>query len=237
MNEMSAKLYGIGVGVGNPMDLTLGALNLIKKCEVIFFPNENKDDCVAYKIVRQILPELDSRTLIFCDFPMTKDSEILKRSWEFAADKICDYLQKGLDVCFLTIGDPSVYSTYFYVDEIVCERGFGTCIVSGVTSFCSAAAVLGIPLASMNEQIHIIPSSYDISDALNLDGTLIFMKSGRRLSVLKEELIKYSGKEKISVYGVSNCGMENQRKYFSAQELDCCSGYLTTVIVKKSGNI
>lgn len=234
MDKMQGKLYGIGVGVGNPMDITLRAFDLIKNCDVIFFPNKNKDECVAYKIVRQILPELDSKNLVFCDFPMTKDSEILKRSWKMAADKVCDFLRRGIDVCFLMIGDPSIYSTYFYVDEIVCERGFETCIVSGVTSFCSAAAVLGIPLASMNEQIHIVPSSCEISEALNLDGTLIFMKSGKRLSVLREELMRYSEGKKISVYGVSNCGMENERVYFSAREIDSSSGYLTTVIVKKT---
>lgn len=52
---MKGKLYGIGVGPGDPELLTLKGVRLINECDVIAIPNKNKEKCVAYKIVKGIV--------------------------------------------------------------------------------------------------------------------------------------------------------------------------------------
>lgn len=228
---MKGILYGIGVGIGTSSGLSINALETIKKCDVIFFPNKSRADCRAYQIVNSYLNELETKKLCFCDFPMTKDEKSLAQAWEKCAGMICEDL-KEKNVAFLTIGDPSLYSTFFYIKELVEKNGFKSQIIAGIPSFCAVAAKLGMSLALENEQIHIIPDTDNLEKDFFLSGTLVFMKSGKNLSKLKDFLISH--KNQIKEFGaVSNCGFEDEKIMLSPEELDE-KLYLTVVIVKKN---
>ena len=99
--------------------------------------------------------------------------------------------------------------------------------ISGVPSFCAAAAVLGRPLANGSEQLHIIPSSYNVEEALSLPGTKVLMKAGSRMAKVKK-LLEENGYE---AQGVQRCGMEGEKIYRSTAELDEEAGYYTILIV------
>ena len=105
-----------------------------------------------------------------------------------------------------------------------------------VQSFCAAAARLGISLGEMMDEIHIIPASYDVRDTVGYGGTCVYMTSGKKLSELIEVLRTGDAirKKKMTVYGVTNCGMESERVYRGLDELTEAKGYLTIVIVKYS---
>lgn len=112
-------------------------------------------------------------------------------------------------------------------------------MISGVPSFCAAAARLGISLGKMRDEIHIIPASYDVRDTVGYGGTCVYMKSGKKLAELIEVLRTESKGEAgegadMTVYGVTNCGMESERVYRGLDELTEAKGYLTIVIVKYS---
>ena len=51
-------LYGVSVGPGDPELLTLKAARIIRQAQVIALPQESRENCVAYKIARQAVPEL-----------------------------------------------------------------------------------------------------------------------------------------------------------------------------------
>lgn len=111
------------------------------------------------------------------------------------------------------------------------------CYVYGIEpSFCAAAARLGISLGEMMDEIHIIPASYDVRDTVGYGGTCVYMKSGKKLAELIEVLRTGDAirKKKMTVYGVTNCGMESERVYRGLDELTEAKGYLTIVIVKYS---
>lgn len=114
------------------------------------------------------------------------------------------------------------------------------CYVYGIVpSFCAAAARLGISLGEMMDEIHIIPASYDVRDTVGYGGTCVYMKSGKKLAELIEVLRTESKGEAgegadMTVYGVTNCGMESERVYRGLDELTEAKGYLTIVIVKYS---
>ena len=111
-------------------------------------------------------------------FPMTKDESRLTAAHEQICLEIKKLLDNGRQVAFLTIGDPTVYSTYQYIHKRVVKGGYEAHIVNGVPSFCAAAGALGISLADNKEEIHVIPASYQIEDALKLPGTKVLMKAG-----------------------------------------------------------
>ncbi|WP_413828343.1 SAM-dependent methyltransferase, partial [Methanobrevibacter sp. UBA46] len=50
-------------------------------------------------------------------FPMTEDKNILEKHWDDASRIISNFLDKGLDVAFITLGDPAIFSTFSYVQK------------------------------------------------------------------------------------------------------------------------
>lgn len=231
-NIKKGVLYGVGVGPGDPEFLTLKAVRIIRESNVILLPNGKKEDCYAYQIVRQVLPEIDDKELLCSTFPMTKDEREMEKAHEHIVHTVMDYLSKGRQMAFLTIGDPAVYSTYTYIHEQVLSAGGTARMISGVPSFCAVAARLGISLGENEDKIHIIPATYDIRESQKLTGTRIYMKSGRRLTELIDALREESQYKDIRVYSVSNCGLPDETVCMGLDALNPDRKYLTTVIVK-----
>lgn len=226
---MAGKLYGVGVGPGDPELLTLKALRLVKEAEVIALPGEIPEDTVAFKIVEGAYPELGKKELLAVPFPMSKDPEVLKSYHDAGAEKVKAVLDQGKDVVFLTLGDPTVYSTYIYIQRIVKKCGYDAEIINGVPSFCAVAAKLGDSLADRSEQLHIIPSNYDIKEALKLPGNKILMKAASKLSDVKK-VLKEQGQK---AWMIENCGMEEEKIYHSVEEMPEKATYYTTLLVKE----
>lgn len=107
-------------------------------------------------------------------------------------------------MAFLTIGDPSVYSTYGYIHRRIAAWGGNVKMISGVPSFCAAAASLGISLGDNRDEIHVIPGSYEVEETMALSGTRVYMKSGKSLAHLKALLEEQQKEKKMSVYCVEN---------------------------------
>ncbi len=226
---MTGCLYGVGVGPGDPELLTLKAVRTMKECDVIVVPGELPKETIAWKIAVQACPEMEEKEVIGISMPMTKDKAVLEESQRKGADTIKSYLDQGKDVAFLTLGDPTIYSTYLYVHKLIGEVGYQTEIINGIPSFCAAAASLNIGLSEQEEQIHIIPASYDVEDALVLPGNKILMKAGKQLPKVVQE-IRETGQ---SACAVENCSMKDEKIYKSIEEFPDEAGYLVLTIVKE----
>ena len=230
---MQGKLYGVGVGPGDPELLTLKALRLIKENEVIAVPGKDIRASVAYQIVKGAYEDLDKKTLIPVAMPMTKDPQVLKANHDKAADQVEDYLREGKNVVFLTLGDTTVYSTYLYVHKRILERGYEAEIVSGITSFCAVAARLNMGLVEADQPLHVIPATYkaqEMDEILELPGTKVLMKTGKKMKQVKESIEK-SGQKAVMI---ENCGMPSEKIYRSAEEIPEDSGYYSLIIVKEN---
>ena len=204
---MTGILFGTGIGPGDPELMTLKAVRLIRENDTIAVPGEKPEESIAYQIAVQAVPELAEKELVAIPMPMTKNAKELEENHRRGAEKIEELLDAGKNVVFLTLGDPTVYSTYLYVHRRVLEDGYDARIVSGVTSFCAAAASLSEGLVENSEELHVIPASYQIEDALELSGTKVLMKAGKKMPAVKQFL-----KEKnCRAVMVENCGMDTVR--------------------------
>ncbi len=208
--------------------LTLKAVKAIRRSDVIVVPGEDYRASTAYNIARRAVPELESMAVAGVGMPMTKDREILDAGYRKAADLIEAWLLEGKDVGFLTLGDVTIYSTYLYVHRLVGADGFRTEIINGIPSFCAAAARLNTGLAERSEELHIIPASYRIEESLELPGTKVLMKAGSQIEHVRD-ILKERGLEAATVV---NCGMENERIYWSVDEIDGKTGYYSLMIMK-----
>lgn len=225
---MPGKIYGVGVGPGDPELMTLKAVRLIKSADVIAIPGKDRETCVAFGIAAKAVDEILKKEILPVVFPMTKDEEALEASHEKGARAAAEVLDTGKNVVFLTLGDPAVYSTYLYLHKRLVSWGYESEIVSGVPSFCAAAARLSVSLGEKSESIHILPGSYPIEKGLELSGTKVLMKSGKQIKLVKEALAA-RGMEAVMA---ENCGMENERLVFRTGDIPENAGYYSLLIVK-----
>ena len=223
---MRGKAYGVGVGPGDPELMTLKAVRLIRENDVIAVPGKIAEESVAYKIALGAVPEIAKKTLVPVYMPMVRDREKVAEEHKKGAGLLEEYLDQGKNVVYLTLGDPTVYCTFSYLQHILEADGYDVELVSGITSFCAAAARLNIPLTEWNEPLHVIPASHNTDGKLDLPGTYVLMKSASRMKETKEILIR-SGRR---VGCVENCGMKNEKVYHSAQEIPDDAGYFSLII-------
>jgi len=229
---MYGILYGVGVGPGDPELMTLKAVRLIRENEVIAVPGDKPKDTTAYQIAVQAVPELKEKELEAVCLPMTMNRKEMDQRHEMATDQIEEILKKGKNVVFLTLGDPTVYSTYLYIQRKIRKRGYRTEIVSGIPSFCAAAACANVALAEWDEQLHIIPARYHIEHGLNDSGNYVLMKSGKKMKQVKQ-MLQESGRDVIMV---ENCGMPEERVCHGADKIPDDAGYYSLIIAKESNN-
>ena len=132
----------------------------IKECAIIAVPASGQDVNAALTIAAGAVPELSQREITEIPMPMIRDKEKLRESHDAAARQVMEFLQEGKDVAFLTLGDPSIYSTYIYIHKRVLAAGFEAQLVPGIPSFCAAAARLNEGLTETSQALHVIPASY-----------------------------------------------------------------------------
>ena len=224
------KFFGIGVGPGDTELLTIKAANLIKKIDVICSPRSAESKrSLALSIVQPILDERDDVYEILDPlFPMIEDETALNTYWDQAAEIIKKKLVQGMDVGFITLGDPTVYSTFSYVAKRLVELHFEIEVIPGVTSFTGCAAAAGISLAEKDEIVVIVPKVDDrLASILKYGDTFIIMKTSRHSEIL-EEIVSKDTRDK-SIISVQNCSMtdENVFEGFSKDKK-----YLSTTIIK-----
>lgn len=203
---MKGKLYGIGVGPGDPELLTIKAIKTMEKCDVIAVPSSNDGEKTAYNIVLEYIKDKEQ---IECPFSMEKNKEKRIEKRKIVANSLIQLLEEGKTIGFITLGDPTIYSTYMYIHKIVKEKGYDTEIISGIPSFVATAAALDISLCEGDETLHIIPGTNEenICKIKNIKGNKVIMKSGRNMNKVLDTLEKMN----MDVSIVERCTMKEEK--------------------------
>ncbi len=191
-----AELICVGCGPGDPELLTVKAVKAIQNADVIICPTSKEGkDSIAYSIVSSLVNQSKKPQVVNLVFPMVKDKDILENTWEKNAQIIADVVRKNKNVVYLTVGDPSLYSTWIYVNRELKTKypDIQITIIPGIVSMFAFASKVGISIAEGDETMAVIPACYDLGrvkeTAKNCD-TMIFLKDGRYfdqvISLLKE---------------------------------------------------
>ena len=195
------KLIGIGVGPGDTELLTLKAAKVLKTVPVVFSPKSAKEkESIALSIVRPVLKERkDYKRLMLVEpiFPMIEDKKELEKIWNSAADMMAQYLDSGRDVAFITLGDPSVYSTYSYVQKRLSGR-YEIETIPGITSFTACAAAKNKALVEQDDILTIVPKIDDrLEEIMEYSDSVVLMKASRNTKEL-ESAIESKNRQKES---------------------------------------
>ena len=177
------KLFCVGCGPGDPELLTIKALNLIKDADVIFVPTSKSDKpSIALSIVAKYINK--STKIINLVFPMIKDKNSLKEYWKKNTSEISEMVRTGKKTLYLTVGDPSLYSTWIYIHRELKNnhKDIEIEIIPGITSIFAFAAESKISLVEGDEHLSVVPACYDLNKVKNTvksSDTIVFLKDGR----------------------------------------------------------
>lgn len=185
---MSGRLYGLGVGPGDPELLTVKAQRIIAAVDVIAYPNARHGRSVARGIAA---PHFRGDQIeVALEYPVTTEQTdhpggyeaALSEFYDACAEQLAEHLDAGRDVAVLCEGDPFFYGSYMYVHERLAHR-YPTEVVPGVTSFSAASAAAGTPLVRRDDVLTILPGTLPpevLAARLRSSDAAVVIKLGRR---------------------------------------------------------
>lgn len=207
MHDFMPELICVGCGPGDPELLTVKAVNAIKNADVIMCPTSKEGKpSIALSVVSSLLDQQKKPEIVNLVFPMTKDPDILKNTWEKNSQIIAENSLSNKKVVYLTVGDPYLYSTWIYLHRELSVKHpeIKITVIPGIVSMFTFASKVGISLAEGAEKMAVIPSCYDLTTvkdiAKNCD-TMIFLKDGRYFDQVID-LIREAGFSADSIFAI-----------------------------------
>jgi precorrin-2/cobalt-factor-2 C20-methyltransferase len=221
MKQRTGTLYGIGVGPGDPDLITLKAVKILNRVDLVFAAASTKNPhSLAMSIARPHIPEATPVELLH--FPMTRDRSATRRAWEANARRIVTVLESGSDAAFLTLGDSLTYSTFGYLMKHVLAAAPHVAVqtVPGITSYQAAASRLNTPLVEGEGSLMIVSGATGGGRLRSLSPkpeTVVFLKAYRNLKDICAA-IEESGQYPHCA-AVKNCGQPNEEVVVDIEEL------------------
>lgn len=174
----AGRLYGLGIGPGDPELLTLKALRLLQATPVVAYPVSEHGNSMARTIVAAYLTHAPIEVPMSLPFSAQHSAQ---PSYDHAAAVLAEHLSQGRDVVVLCEGDPFFYGTFMYLFTRLRDR-FGTEVVPGVSSVMGSASVLGTPLTYRNDVFMVLPAilpAETLATRLTLADAAVIIKLGR----------------------------------------------------------
>lgn len=228
------KLYGVGIGPGDPRYLTLRAADVLRSADVIFTViSWNASSSVSRSVVEYLRPRGEIRLQMFS---MSRDKATREAQVRANADAIIDELRAGRDCAFATLGDAMTYSTFGYVLDRIRKAipDIEVEIVPGVTSFATLAAKAETVLVENGEQLRVIPSfRSEMAESLDFPkgSTTILLKTYRSRAALLDRLAR---EENVEILYGEHLTMEGQTLLTDPDAIrERPEEYLSLIMVKK----
>ena len=152
----------VSLGAGDIELITIKALKALKNSDVICVPTKSKDNSfeksLTYKIVKELMNEHNFDKKII---PAYTPMHFKKEDWQYQVDIIMECFNSNQKVSFVTLGDAAVYSTVYYLLDIIEVQNndiYNNCeVCEGITSFSNASAMIKKPLCIGDSSFSIVP--------------------------------------------------------------------------------
>ncbi|MFF8729770.1 precorrin-2 C(20)-methyltransferase [Streptomyces sp. NPDC015171] len=193
---MSGKLYGVGLGPGDPSLMTLRAVEAIAEADVVAYHSARHGRSIARSIAaKHLRADHIEEPLVYPVTTETTDHPggyqgAMEEFYTAAAARLAAHLDAGRTVAVLAEGDPLFYGSYMHMHKRLAHR-YDTEVVPGVTSVSAAAARLGAPLAEGEEVLTILPGTLpeeELTARLAATDAAVVMKLGRTFPKVRRAL-------------------------------------------------
>jgi precorrin-2/cobalt-factor-2 C20-methyltransferase len=185
----AGRLYGLGIGPGDPELITLKALRILQSASVIAYPVSDGGKSLARSIVADYLGHAPLELPMYFPF---KVEESAQPYYDKAALALAEHLSRGQDVAVLCEGDPFFYGTFMYLYTRLAGR-FRSQVIPGVSSLMASASALETPLTYRNDVFVVLPAMLPadvLTSRLAGADAAVIIKLGRHFpqvyAVLKE---------------------------------------------------
>ena len=179
----------VSLGPGDIDLITIKALEVLKYSDVICIPTKSSDNSfeksMTYKIIKALMDKHNFNTKIV---PVYTPMHFKKEDWQYQVNIILNEFTSNTKVSFVTLGDSAVYSTVYYLLDIIKEQNSdiynNSVVIAGVTSFSNASAKVKKPLCVGDSSFSIVPLL-----GKSVPNTTVYMrpKIGMDTSSIKEE--------------------------------------------------
>ncbi|MFI9234818.1 precorrin-2 C(20)-methyltransferase [Streptomyces sp. NPDC053079] len=192
----TGRLYGVGLGPGDPSLMTVRAVEVITSADVVAYHSARHGRSIARSIAeRHLRPGHIEEQLVYPVTTETTDHPggyrgAMEEFYEEAAARLAAHLDAGRTVAVLAEGDPLFYSSYMHMHKRLADR-YPTEVIPGVTSFSAAAARLGTPLVEGEEVLTILPGTLpeeELTARLASTDSAVVMKLGRTFPAVRGAL-------------------------------------------------
>jgi precorrin-2/cobalt-factor-2 C20-methyltransferase len=208
MTHEMGRLYGLGIGPGDPELLTLKAYRILRSVPVIAYPTMENGKVLARAIVADFLRPEQIEVPMPLPFSPVRSSQPY---YDIAAENLAEHLSAGRDVAVLCEGEPFLYGSFMYLFNRLSTK-FHTEVVPGISSTMASASALGVPLTYRNDVLSIMPATLDadiLRDRLAVADAAVIIKLGRHFSKVRE-VLSALGLLSRSLY-IERATMPNQR--------------------------
>jgi precorrin-2/cobalt-factor-2 C20-methyltransferase len=182
------RLYGVGIGPGDPELLTLKALRLLQSAPVIAYQSATDKESIARKI---IAPYLSGNQIeVLYHLPRALEPEKAQSIYDKEVEPIAAHLEAGRDVVVVCEGDPFFYGSFMYVFTRLSEK-YETEVVPGVSSLMACPVALGVPFTYYNDILTVLPAplpAEELTTQLLTTDAAAIMKLGRHFTKVRDIL-------------------------------------------------
>ncbi|MER5744903.1 precorrin-2 C(20)-methyltransferase [Streptomyces sp. NPDC002225] len=194
MSEQSTgRLYGVGLGPGDPALMTVRAVEVISEADVVAYHSARHGRSIARSIAaKHIRADHVEEQLVYPVTTETTDHPggyrgAMEEFYAEAAARLAAHLDAGRTVAVLAEGDPLFYGSYMHMHKRLADR-YPTEVIPGVTSVSAAAARLGTPLVEGEEVLTILPGTLpeeELTARLAATDAAVVMKLGRTFPAVR----------------------------------------------------
>ena len=238
MNEKYGTFTGIGVGPGPTEYITIKSLNALVKADKVLVPRaKGSSNSVALTCIKDI--DIQQDKIEFLDYPMSNDENLLDSIYREIAKKIIADLKKKLNLVYITIGDPYIYSTYSYtvnaLKEVMPEISIST--YPGISSFQALSSALDFPLGQGKEKILILPcpeTPVELREQIDRNEIIVLMKIGDRFDWVRKLLSEMDILKNCALG--KRIGLDNEilTRDLMGLSKDEKPGYLSVILIRKA---
>jgi precorrin-2 C20-methyltransferase/precorrin-3B C17-methyltransferase len=192
----TGRLYGVGLGPGDPSLMTVRAVRVIAGADVIAYHSARHGRSIARSIAAEHLrPDHIEEALVYPVTTGTTDHPggyqgAMEDFYAESAARLAAHLDAGRTVAVIAEGDPLFYGSYMHMHKRLAGR-YPTEVIPGVTSVSAAAARLGTPLVEGEEVLTILPGTLpeeELTARLASADSAVVMKLGRTFPAVRRAI-------------------------------------------------
>ena len=237
MTKKQTLLYGLGTGPGDPELMTVKAIKVLEKVDVVaWFAKRGKTGNTRKIVDRWMRSDMIEEPLYY---PLTTERayddpeyiDEINRFFDDSAARLRAYLDEGRKVAVLSIGDPLFYGSYMHLHERL-AADYPTCVIAGVSAMAGCWSLAGVPIAQGEDVLCVLPGIMDEQSLLrhlSRAESLVIMKVGQHLAKIRR-VLERAGRLERAIY-VERGTMQGERHMLLRDKRDDEAPYFSLILV------